>query len=109
MSEGDYDVNLPFVFVDATNTVRARFGSREDAQYWLGPVNLGERIVDTSPQPKIPEDAEYLIWVRDGDIQMAYRSQGDEWCSSNEWWVQGELEEFLEDAKVTVLVRKEDS
>lgn len=67
-------------------------------------------LVDTTPKPKIPEDAEYILI---NTTDYSYFAQKIE----NEWlWHRTEevldydgLVEYIGDGEVTVLVRKEES
>ncbi|QOC59408.1 hypothetical protein SEA_LIFES_83 [Microbacterium phage Lifes] len=75
---------------------------------WRERIGVGE-VIDTTPKPKIPEDAQHITW---GTETLAYsRYVDDLWYG----WNHGhglsdeELLEMIGDAEVTVLVRKEDA
>lgn len=101
-----YDPELPFAYASPTY-VHARFAIREDAEAWQKRVGVGE-VIDTRPKPKIPEDADYILWQLEGEIQMAYRGGGPyDWYGNTEAWTNEQLLEEVGDAEVTVLVRRE--
>lgn len=106
-AEIKYDPELPFAFISTANREVARFADREIAARFGEEVMVG-RVVDTTPKPKIPEDADYLIWEFNGETGMAYRD-GGEWYGAGEWWTAEEMAENLKFAEVTVLVRKEET
>lgn len=104
----EYDPELPYAYLDTEGSeVYARFKHKSDADVFRERCNFG-RVIDTTPKPKIPEDAEYLIWEFNGETGMAYRD-GGEWYGSGEWWTAEEMAENLRFAEVTVLVRKDES
>lgn len=109
MSEIKYDPDFPYVLVNVNNEEHTRWANKKFADNYLEQEWGGYgRVIDTTPKPKIPEDADYLIWEFEGETNMAYRD-GNDWYGSGEWWPTEDLVEALKDAEVTVLVRKEDS
>lgn len=116
MSDLKYDPELPFAYLDHTGSeVYARFKHRSDAEVFRERCNFG-RVVDTTPKPKIPEDAEYIIWedpYDNGEERIARRYGHP----ANKVWRVGVdtldeldlLNDWIGDAEVTVLVRKEES
>lgn len=65
MTTHKYDPDLPYVVASPTRQVIARFR-------WLGLAEEFsdgvDRIIDTTPKPRIPEDAKYITWVhRNGE------------------------------------------
>lgn len=116
MSSIEYDPELPFAFISTANREVARFADREIAARFGKEVMVG-KVVDTTPKPKIPEDAEFIIWD-DGSYlpQIAQRDSGPAdlgWRYGAEedyrWYSYEALLREIADAEVTVLVRKEDS
>lgn len=107
MTDIKYDPELPFAFVGTSGEVVARFSDFEFARRFGVDCLVGS-VVDTTPKPKVPEDAEFIIWEFEGETNMAYREDHD-WYTSEGWWTTRDLEEALKDAEVTVLVRKEES
>ena len=98
---------VPFAFISTANREVARFADREIAARFGKEVMVGS-VVDTTPKPKIPEDAEFIVWKTGGETYMAYR-EGGEWYGSEEWWPEEALSLELKDAEVTVLVRKDET
>lgn len=107
MSELKHDPELPFAYV-LDRGVFARFRAIEDALSFASLVGDGE-VIDTTPKPKIPEDAQHITW---GKGATAYSRRGDGWVGgSNEGIIseQDLIEGFIGEAEIIVLVRKEES
>lgn len=110
MSDLKHDPEFPYAIVFNGHVI-AKFPAEG-----MGKVNAiqyaadvyDSELVDTTPKPKIPADADYLIWEFNGETGMAYRD-GGEWYGAVEWWTGEEMAENLKFAEVTVLVRKEES
>lgn len=117
MSELKYDPDFPYAVV-LNGHVLAKFSSEG-----MGKVNAieyaaenyGSELVDTTPKPKIPEDANY-VFVEDGDQSVfAYRIVFPD--GRNGWMMVGNgpiseedlLEIYIGDELVTVMVEKEDA
>lgn len=110
MTELKYDPELPFAVIGASSgLLYARFTNKIEATNWVGAKN-SLRVVDTTPKPKIPEDAQM---IRVGDpIYGGFFALRDETMG---WWVDGEyidseeefFEDWVEDRDITVLVEKE--
>jgi hypothetical protein len=109
MSEIKYDPELPFAFISTANREVARFADREIAARFGKEVMVG-RVVDTTPKPKIPEDAEFVTWRGDRNsiLEFAEKTQGY-WSWSGLEISEIALTEVIGDAEVTVLVRKEET
>ena len=62
MTDYEYDENLPYVVVGAvTGRLSARFRSGVDAEvYARGHAYL--KLIDTTPAPRVPDDAKYIVW-----------------------------------------------
>lgn len=114
-AELKYDPEFPYVvFNDSSEVPVARFISDVlAADFALN--NQYRRVIDTTPKPKIPEDAEFIHYLDSGgEDQFGHRGIDPE---GNEiWWTGGghysatkNLLEYIGDDEVTVLVRKEDS
>ena len=115
-----YDPELPYAVVrtglGVTGVDRpgviARFRTRRDARDMEGNFQPGYvELVDTTPKPKIPEDAQYVIWRDENGVRW-YAEKSDTGsrlvddgmvCSPEEF------EEVIGDAEVTVLVPREDA
>ncbi|GGO59060.1 hypothetical protein GCM10010910_01100 [Microbacterium nanhaiense] len=59
-----YDPDLPYV-VEHASHVFARFPSEEWAEAFIEPRRYGSdyKIIDTTPAPRVPEDAEHVVWI----------------------------------------------
>lgn len=104
-SEYAYDPELPFLVVGkVTRTLYARFNDREDAVRF-SPFYCD--VIDTTPKPKIPEDAKHITW---GRKNAAYSRIDDRWYGWTDTGLsEGAMLELIGDDEVTVLVPKEDS
>lgn len=114
MTDLNYDPDFPYVTRSTfTGYTSARFNKREAAEGWIG-VDGTLEIIDTTPKPKIPEDAEF-IFIDDADQSVFARREGIVdgemiWLIPGDFITEAELiEDFIGDAEVTVLVRKEES
>lgn len=111
MSEIKYDPELPYA-IKYKDQVWARFLSESDAHSYV--EREGGTVVDTTPKPKIPEDAEFVyVELKDGPYYVRKRDDGS-WVdqTSSQFTSTDHLTRFLKgegDAEVTVLVRKEDA
>lgn len=117
MTEIKYDPEFPYVVLFG-DYVAAKFpadrnGKANAKHYASGAAGT---FVDTTPKPKIPEDAEFIIWddpYDNGEERIARRYGHP----ANKVWRVGVdtldeldlLNDWIGDAEVTVLVRKEDS
>lgn len=110
MSELKYDPELPFAFISTANREVARFADREIAARFGKEIAVGS-VVDTTPKPKIPEDAEFIVWpTKDGiGPEFAVPNEDGPWHWDGDTLVEAQILRFVGDAEVTVLVRKEDS
>lgn len=113
MSELKYDPELPFVVrVRFSEELLGRFSDLQDAEQIAASVYGGydTEVIDTTPKPKIPDDAEFIIWRSDPSsaLQFAEKTQ-DFWAIEAVEVSDEELISEIGDAEVTVLVRKEDS
>ena len=110
-----YDPEFPFAIIVADKTV-AKFKGISQATSLFNLSGLNYEVIDTTPKPKIPEDAEFVQW--DASDQSFYAMR---YGKTDEWWVtaSGHKEDsfyylsdlliLISDAEVTVLVRKEES
>lgn len=111
-----YDPEFPFALVSIDGKVRARFAEYESASRYEREIVMGA-VVDTTPKPKIPEDAEFVTWDNGSYLpQIAQRDSGPAnlgWRYGAEedykWYSSETLSREIGDAEVTVLVRKEET
>lgn len=109
-----YDPELPFAFISTANRKVARFADREIATRFGREVMVGS-VVDTTPKPKIPEDAEFIYYISWSNSGAYARRVGH--AANNVWETSNPIsrideEDLLKtigDAEVTVLVRKEET
>lgn len=111
MSELKYDPELLYVArIRFTEEILGRFHDKEDATQSLETIwaSYDGEVIDTTPKPKIPEDAQHITW---GDEKVAYSRYVDGlWYG----WIhtgisEDELLDWIGNDEVTVLVRKEES
>jgi len=119
MTELKYDPELPFVVLiredHGGDVILARCSSWDYANQLAKAGTLFREVVDTTPKPKIPEDAEFVHWDKEDQSFYAMR-----YGKTDEWWVTysrakddsfyylSDLLILIGDSEVTVLVRKED-
>lgn len=112
-AELKYDRELPYVVEWQPGGAWARFHTESDAREYV--EREGGTFVDTTPKPKIPEDAEFIYYNSWANSTHYARRVGH---VNNHVWVtsnptsqvsEDELLSRIGDAEVTVLVRKEES
>lgn len=104
-----YDPELPFVvYAPGSNEINSRFKYENEALTHRGTATWLE-VTDTTPKPKIPEEAEFITWrLNDGDSVHVAWFEDSYWVYAN---VEVSLEELIAeigDAPVSVLVREDD-
>lgn len=112
-TEYAYDPELPFVVEIQGNVLCARFKYEVAAVDYI--LNGGQgTVIDTTPKPKIPADAEF-VFVEDGDQSVFAKREGVidgemMWLTDADYITEKQLlEDYICDAQVTVLVPKETS
>lgn len=111
MIELEYYKEVPYVVMWG-DFIAARFSVLDNAERYAE-QSVG-RVIDTTPKPKIPEDAEF-IFVKDSDQSVFARREGVidgemMWLIPGDYVTEEQLiEDYIGDAEVTVLVRKEAS
>lgn len=117
MTELKYDPEFPYAVVSTADREAARFADREMAFRFAEKVMVG-RVVDTTPKPKIPEDAEFILVETEDVAKDIYQRVEDKHEDAGFYWYRAidsmayghdEMPDMIGDAKVTVLVRKEDA
>lgn len=114
MSKTDYEYDPDFPYVTrsgVTGYVSGRFPTRENAEKWTDGDEWVE-IIDTTPKPKIPEDARFVHWFVRGGNFIATREGFNPlkpWELEGVYYTEESLLKEIGDAEVTVLVRKEES
>lgn len=107
-----YDPELPYVVLDFGGHVIVRFADKHIAEFFAKNHVNYKTVIDTTPKPKIPEDAEF-IFVEDADQSVFARREGLVdgemlWLVPGDFITESELiEDFIGDSEITVLVRKE--
>lgn len=90
MTDYEYDEDLPFVVV-AHGVAQARFRTAGDAWGFLGGLHISGSVIDTTPKPRVPDDAKFITWLPNGSSRWyAERRNGD-------WSVDGATYDTLED------------
>lgn len=86
-----YDPDLPYVVVTEGNELEARFRFKFEADFYAG-SHLSLRVIDTTPAPRVPEDARFIMYR--GILSARYFAfrEGVEWGD-----VFGEFHDTLED------------
>lgn len=107
MTDYPYDEKFPYV-VTWGNFGAARF-SREDNADSYAKETMG-KVIDTTPAPKIPADAEFIHWETPSNAQYYAKRLGH---PNNKVWLQDsgrnydedDLIEAIGEAEVVVLKR----
>lgn len=112
MTDLTYDPELPFVVLIREDhgqlAILARFKEFSYADQFVKAGTRLREIVDTTPKPKIPEDAQHITW---GQGRVAYSRYEGQWVG----WTHGyaiseeELLTWIGEDEVIVLVRKGES
>ena len=80
MTDYKHDENLPYV-VEREGRVIAKFEDRDDADEYAEEGN-GCKVIDTTPKPRVPEDAKFITWFDSSDERRVARYWGGE---SRKW------------------------
>lgn len=89
MTDYEYDENLPYVVETGGGNVVARFHDLEEAGRYAVPPR---RIVDTTPKPRVPDDAEFITWLDTGHSRWFAERTAFGWKADN-----GTIADSLED------------
>lgn len=103
MTDYEYDEKLPYVVVGAvTGRLSARFWSGVDAEvYAHGHAYL--EVIDTTPKPRVPEEAQYVMWTAFGTAAVAVRNDRAEWGVNGAFYSLEDLPGVTPDTVFTVL------
>lgn len=120
-TEYAYDPELPWIIWNYDHIV-ARFKFFDDAEATKRfQYTNSYEVIDTTPKPKIPEDAQYVTWPnKDVPEYVMFamllpewhpgRGKGYRWTDQDQsWYTDDQLIREIGDAEVTVLVPKETS
>lgn len=114
MSELKYDPELPFALTTIGGAIIGRAVNEFVANQLHKAMDRYGQVIDTTPKPKIPEDAEFVQWDASDQSFYAMRyGKTDEWwvtysgASEDSFYYLSDLLILIGDAEVTVLVRKE--
>lgn len=112
MSELKYDPELPiWVSYSLGDRPVARFRNLVDAHSYRDMFMYAGVVIDTTPKPKIPEDAEFITWMMNGANAVAIYVEFNPlkpWEWGGIYYSQEELLKEIGDDEVTVLVRKDE-
>lgn len=106
MADYPYDPELPFV-VACSDKAIARFRDKQDARDMVNEFVESEnwlKLIDTTPAPKIPADAEFIHWVNGAWFSTAARD-GDNWFYDGFHFSTEEILLEIGGAEVVVLKR----
>lgn len=107
MTELEYHEEVPYAVMWG-DFLAARFSILENAERYA--ENTVGKVIDTTPKPKIPEGAEFIMWGAPSCPEFAslleVNGKGHKiWSVRNYRYDQQELGDYIGDAEVTVLVR----
>ncbi|MGO2600862.1 MAG: hypothetical protein ACTH7X_08745 [Brevibacterium aurantiacum] len=90
MTDYEYDPDLPYVVAWSKNgDLVARFARRCDADHACK-LAFAARVIDTTPKPRVPEDAEFITWIGSSirgissGIRWFAKRDGDGWQDDND-------------------------
>lgn len=105
-----YDPEFPYLLVNVDSEPHSRWALRYEAESYLqGNWEGYGRVIDTTPKPKIPEDAKHITW---GTKYVVYSKFLDGlWYGWNHGrgLTEEQLLGWIGDSEVVVLVTKEDA
>lgn len=111
-TEYAYDPELPYVIESKDDgALIARFAEVNTASN-VARLDFSFNVIDTTPKPKIPEDAEFITWGYGAGQEVAFRENFNPrkpWSFYGGYYSSEALIELIGDAEVTVLVPKGDS
>ena len=85
MTGYEYDENLPYVLVGSSDgAMYARFRGKGFAEEYVEDYP-GLRIIDTTPKPRVPEDAKYITWL---DLDVFLRRVARYWGGQSRKWAE---------------------
>lgn len=111
MTDYPYDPDLPFAVVSTNSEkVYARFRFRGSAENYVE-GSTRERVIDTTPRPRIPDDAEFIYWQTEGGTPYYAR-----WVGAQMVWTLDTGEQYITDgllnrignAEIIVLDRRKE-
>lgn len=89
MADYEYDPKLPYVLENTlTGDMMGRATSRLIAKNFS--AGLAIKIIDTTPKPRVPEDAEFITWIGSSirgissGIRWFAKRDGDGWQDDND-------------------------
>ncbi len=114
MTEYAYDPEFPYI-VESRKTGRyvARFADPMKAMHYASD-NEGLWVIDTTPRPKIPEDARFLLYTdASGTEHVAVKVDTDGghvwWNGSDRYEKEPVLLALIGSREITVLIPKEEA
>lgn len=83
MTDYEYDEKLPYVVAGAvTGMLSARFRSGVDAEHFAS-QRFRYRVIDTTPKPRVPDDAKYITWLVYGSDRWFAERTAFGWKADN--------------------------
>ena len=111
MTDYPYDPDLPFaVVIPGSETVYARFRLRGSAEDYAEDTegSTWANVIDTTPKPRIPDDAEFVCWQTSAGMYYAQRVEAEWQTDTGGWYTLDELLNEAGDAEIIVLDRRKD-
>lgn len=111
-----YDPELPYAVL-SRGEVKAHARYKDEAEVFANHYLEGY-VIDTTPKPKIPEDAEFILVETEDVAKDIYQRVEDKHEDAGFYWYRvidsmayghDEMPDMIGDAEVTVLVRKEET
>lgn len=105
-----HDPEFPFVVTNIGGVIIGRAINEFVANQLHKAMDKYGQVIDTTPKPKIPEDAEFIHYIKSGyDFYVRQLEDGTWKSDGGSLYSYSEILELVEDvAEVTVLVRKEE-
>ena len=65
MNNYEYDPDLPYV-LEVSGFMLARTKQPQHARYLASAYVKSAKVIDTTPKPRVPDDAEHVVWIYAG-------------------------------------------
>lgn len=113
MTECEYDEKFPYVVATTSGTAMGRFPDAGMADRFAETFRLhfSPDIIDTTPRPRIPDDAKFITWTYSGVEFIYAAARGvDGWHYDGTYGLTSEelIETYIGDEAITVLDVRED-
>lgn len=78
----DYIPDLPYVVVRDGIDLVAKFAEQDAADHFAS-QRFHHKVIDTTPAPRVPEDAHFITWNRGPMRRYAEKLSSGEWHNDN--------------------------